>query len=195
MPMPLQRVLPHAGAAAAPLHRKGPRASPPARRPSPHHSPLPHCRRPRASGHPGRERGRGRRVAALHGRGASAGPVAAAWHPPGHHRRGPVSLPCPAPPRPRRHACHAPCAAALRIPDRVAKKQTGLPVACREALRASGHQPSVRYVTGYSYLGGAQCPAPAVLPREYVGRPHAYLEKLNHGRLPYIDSEQGRRRL
>lgn len=62
---------------------------------------------------------------------------------------------------------------------------------CRQELRASW-KPTVEYVIDYAYTQGVERPAAPVLPEEFLGKPHAYLKQLNHGRLPYHQSERGR---
>lgn len=65
------------------------------------------------------------------------------------------------------------------------------PPHCRQELRASW-LPTVEYVIDYAYTQGVERPAAPVLPEEFLGNPHAYLKQLNHGRLPYHQSERGR---
>ncbi len=46
-------------------------------------------------------------------------------------------------------------------------------------------QPLLEYVVENVRVPGVGAPTPALLPRQFAGRPHDYLTQLNFGRLPY----------
>ena len=51
----------------------------------------------------------------------------------------------------------------------------------------AAHQKTLEYISTSSMAEGLPLPPPAVLPAKFKGRPHAYVEYLNGGLLPYHD--------
>ena len=52
--------------------------------------------------------------------------------------------------------------------------------------------PSVEYVTSYHYASGVTAPPVPTLPSNFAEDPHGYIMQLNHGRLPYVESRNGK---
>lgn len=52
--------------------------------------------------------------------------------------------------------------------------------------------PNVEYVTSYHYAPGITPPPAPTLPSKFANDPHGYIMELNHGRLPYLESRNGK---
>ena len=88
-----------------------------------------------------------------------------------------------------------PCTALEKIPEEsVLGVHRGITNPALTALTRAQWKPTVEYVTEYKYTAGIVPPPQPVLPQEFAGGtdPHAYIAQLNHGRLPYLESRNGK---
>ena len=58
---------------------------------------------------------------------------------------------------------------------------------CALCSARAAHQKTLEYISTSIMTEGLPMPPPAVLPAKFKGRPHAYVEYLNGGLLPYHD--------
>jgi len=87
-----------------------------------------------------------------------------------------------------------PCTALERIPEESSLLGVDRGItsqALNSFLRQRWH-PTVEYVTEYKYTQGIVPPPAPVLPLQFRNDPHAYITTLNHGRLPYLESRNGK---
>jgi [histone H3]-lysine9 N-trimethyltransferase EHMT len=87
-----------------------------------------------------------------------------------------------------------PCTALARIPEESVLKgvHRGITNQALSALTRQKWKPTVEYVTEYKYTAGVVPPSAPVLPRQFSQNPHGYIAELNHGRLPYLESRNGK---
>jgi len=87
-----------------------------------------------------------------------------------------------------------PCTALARIPEEsvLLGVNRGITSQALTALTRQRWQPIVEYITEYKYTAGIVPPPAPVLPLQFINDPHAYIAALNHGRLPYLESRNGK---